>query len=62
MCLPKLRKLNLSANDKCANGPCSVFGKKMKKWWRFVNTIAPWPMPVRHKMGGAFTAAFASKK
>jgi hypothetical protein len=21
----------------------------MKKWWRFVYTIAPWPMPVRHK-------------
>jgi hypothetical protein len=28
------------------NGLCSAFGK-MKKWRRFVNTIAPWPTPLR---------------
>jgi hypothetical protein len=29
-------------------GLCSAFGNcKMKKWMRFVNAIAPWPIPVR---------------
>jgi hypothetical protein len=40
---------------------------KNKKWRFFVNTIAPWQMPVRHTLRnlqrcGAFIAAFTSEK
>jgi hypothetical protein len=42
---------NLATNSDVRNGLCSVFGNwKIKKWRRFVHTIAPWKMTVRHSL------------
>jgi hypothetical protein len=50
-----------------SNGLCCAFGNwKINKWRRFVNTIAPWPMPVRQSLRnlprcGAFISAYTSE-
>jgi hypothetical protein len=72
MRLSKLQKLNPSAIGKyrVRNGPWSAFGnwkmKKMVVLRHLMNTIVPWPMPVRQSLRnlqrrGAFNGAFKVK-